>query len=242
MITSGLIADIPEYNKILRERYNEIQLESFDILVLFFYLERMNSRSTWKPYLDILPKEFTTPLYSIPDIDSKVIPSSVKKQIDKQSEEIKIMEEKFIQLLNVDKLDHKRFLWSWHIVNTRCVYCESQPHPLMDPNSQNNLAIIPLMDMMNHNHQAECSPSFDKYSQKYRVTTTKGILEDDQLYVCYGPHDNSKLWVEYGFTLNENIFNRIDIPVDLLLILASKVGLKFHTKNEDVIREASIPW
>src|SRR5690606_31082295 len=105
-------------------------------------------------------------------------------------------------------------------------------HPLVDSTNGDDLAVIPLMDMMNHDPNSQCTPGFDKHTQKYRVTTSRTVSEDAQLFVCYGSHDNAKLWTEYGFRIPGNIFNRVNISIDLLLALASKTGLKIDKKNE----------
>lgn len=46
--------------------------------------------------------------------------------------------------------DH--FLWAWHIVNTRCIYRDNKPHPLIDNTEGDSLAIVPLIDMLNHSN------------------------------------------------------------------------------------------
>ncbi|KAE9555695.1 hypothetical protein FO519_001047 [Halicephalobus sp. NKZ332] len=239
MLTAGLIAEMTDYSSLLEENFGEVKLEPFEVLVLFFYLETLKPDSSWKPYLDVLPRKFSTPLFSTPDLDLTAIPLDPRTQIEKQKSEIKAIKEKFKPF--VKDLDDNHFLWSWHVVNTRCIYCENQPHPLVDSTNGDNLTVIPLMDMMNHDPNFQCNPGFDKHTQSYRVTTSKAVPEEEQLYVCYGSHDNAKLWTEYGFRIPGNIFNRVIISIDLLLALASKTGFKIDKKNEAVVREANFP-
>uniref|UniRef100_A0AC35ESC1 SET domain-containing protein n=1 Tax=Panagrolaimus sp. PS1159 TaxID=55785 RepID=A0AC35ESC1_9BILA len=128
-------------------------------------------------------------------------------------------------------------------VNTRCIYFynNSNKHELIDSSSTqgDSIAVIPMMDMLNHDPEANCLPGFDKYSQKYRVTVgDRMVMENEQLFVCYGPHDNGKLWVEYGFRLPNNIFNNISINFNLLLAIFPKINFIPRPANIQAVKEA----
>ncbi|VDN24107.1 unnamed protein product [Gongylonema pulchrum] len=58
-------------------------------------------------------------------------------------------------LLNVlpDNISWSRFIWAWHVVNTRCIYRENKFHPLVDNSQGDALAIVPLIDMLNHSNE-----------------------------------------------------------------------------------------
>jgi hypothetical protein len=69
-----------------------------------------------------------------------------------------------------------------------------------------------MVDLMNHSPNAQAVAYYDKTSQQYAVSADYGCVgEGEEVFVCYGPHDNARLWLEYGFTLPGNVFNRVDL-------------------------------
>ncbi|KAL3073300.1 hypothetical protein niasHS_016995 [Heterodera schachtii] len=99
-----------------------------------------------------------------------------------------------------------------------------------------SLAIIPLVDMLNHSTDAQCVAMFDhKHSRHYLVRADQHFVPaGHQLFVCYGAHDNARLWVEYGFTIkNEsNPFNRVPLP--------RGHGKRVSEKRREVLRKANL--
>ncbi|KAL3073864.1 hypothetical protein niasHT_036859 [Heterodera trifolii] len=99
-----------------------------------------------------------------------------------------------------------------------------------------SLAIIPLVDMLNHSTDAQCVAMFDhKHSRHYLVRADQHFVPAGrQLFVCYGAHDNARLWVEYGFTIkNEsNPFNRVPLP--------RGHGKRVSEKRREVLRKANL--
>jgi len=118
-------------------------------------------------------------------------------------------------------------------------------HPLVESSRcGDTIAVIPLVDMLNHDPNAQCEGMFQKHNESYCVMAqSRSIREGEQLYVCYGPHDNARLWLEYGFELGEdNIFNRVNIPIELFIALAKRTKLvEVSEKHEVVLIDAALP-
>lgn len=243
MVTSSRIVEEPDYRTLLSSN-TSVKLEPFEIIILFFYLEHLKGpESMWHPYISMLPESFTTPLAT--GFDAALLPTQPRQLYEKQLSEVETMSSKLKTF--IPNLDDSLFLWAWHVVNTRCIFYDnaanSKKSELIDTTAGDSIAVIPLMDMLNHDPVANCLPGFDKYSQRYRVTIgERMVMEDEQLYVCYGQHDNAKLWVEYGFRLPKNLFNHIPINLDLLLAVLQKIGFKSQSVNIDVAKEADFPW
>uniref|UniRef100_A0AC34FLM6 SET domain-containing protein n=1 Tax=Panagrolaimus sp. ES5 TaxID=591445 RepID=A0AC34FLM6_9BILA len=240
MITSTSIIETPEYFQLLSS-INTVRLEPFELIVLFFYCEHSKGlKSLWKPYISMLPDSFSTPLAL--DLDPSILPPQPRQLYEKQIIEVKLMSEKLLNF--IPDLDYSLFLWAWHCVNTRCIFFDnnSNKHDLLDSSSAqgDSVAVIPLMDMLNHDSNANCLPGFDKYSQKYRVTVgERMVMQDEQLYVCYGPHDNGKLWIEYGFRLSNNLFNNVSLNLDLMLAIFPKINFRPNNSNIQAAKEAN---
>ncbi|EJW75428.1 hypothetical protein WUBG_13665, partial [Wuchereria bancrofti] len=107
--------------------------------------------------------------------------------------------------------DH--FLWAWHIVNTRCIYRNNKLHPLIDNTEDDSLAIVPLIDMLNHSNDSQCCAIWDGKLNLCKVIVTRPIRKGEQIFICYGSHTNGSLWIEYGFYLKDNICNKVEISL-----------------------------
>ncbi|CAD5208259.1 unnamed protein product [Bursaphelenchus xylophilus] len=245
MITAGMVADMPEYKNIL-ERH---RVEAFSILVMFFYLESQRKEDAFfHPYFASLPKTFDTPLaQNYVDLEKKFtmeeLPKRAMELLMKQKNEFIYLREQLSRVLDTRHIDIPHLNWAWHVVNTRCVYLENPEHPLVE-NSKltDTLAIIPVMDMLNHSPNAQALAFFDKHSNTYCVNAEyRCVNEGDEIFVCYGPHDNLRLWVEYGFSIPHNIFNRVDIPNNVLFALAAAIGLDVSEEKKRIIDELAIP-
>ncbi|KAI6231246.1 SET domain-containing protein [Aphelenchoides besseyi] len=252
IITAGFVADLPEYSQLL-SRYSTLQsaqnscvtsrLDPFTILVLFFYQESQNVNSPFRDYLNVLPSEFTTPL-ATEDLGKEIpvdrLPLRLRDLLEKQRKEFEQIREKISTLLDPDL---RRLNWAWHVVNTRCIYLENPPHPLVDSSTTgDSIAVIPMVDMANHDPKAQCVARFDKHNQQYVVAADhRFVAEGDELFVCYGPHDNPRLWIEYGFCLPDNLFNRVDLPINVFIAIARKLEIEVTSEKERLIQEVALP-
>jgi hypothetical protein len=79
--------------------------------------------------------------------------------------------------------------------------------------------IVPYLDFLNHSFEANAHAFLDKDNSVYVLKTKSedewfdesGVVlkPNDQVYITYGHHDNKTLLIEYGFTLEENVYDRI---------------------------------
>lgn len=101
------------------------------------------------------------------------------------------------------------------------------------------IAVIPFVDMLNHDPSAQvcwqwmlprltvnlapfqCLATFERYKNKYVVRASHYVHDDQQVTVCYGPHDNARLWIEYGFTLPNNPNGKVALEHGTQCILIS---------------------
>ncbi|OAV88137.1 hypothetical protein PTTG_09308 [Puccinia triticina 1-1 BBBD Race 1] len=127
-------------------------------------------------------------------------------------------------------------LWSWLIVNTRCV-----SFPIGAKNSADNIALAPAFDMANHspvskvtavatpqtltmysstpqvnlNARAEPPPSYQSLAAPCQPRFMKG----QEITFSYGPHSNSTLLTEYGFVASEpNPWDSIDVTDEIVAL------------------------
>uniref|UniRef100_A0AAF5PHM2 SET domain-containing protein n=2 Tax=Wuchereria bancrofti TaxID=6293 RepID=A0AAF5PHM2_WUCBA len=235
IITAGFIAEMPNYCDVFK-RYC---LKPFEALVYFFLVEKKQN-SKWAPYLEVLPKSFSTPASIHPSLEPEDFPYCLRKQWYVQKNELKMMYKKFVTIL-ADNTIWDHFLWAWHIVNTRCIYRNNKLHPLIDNTEDDSLAIVPLIDMLNHSNDSQCCAIWDGKLNLCKVIVTRPIRKGEQIFICYGSHTNGSLWIEYGFYLKDNICNKVEISLEDFMRLASAAGIGFSDLHRKIIFHANFP-
>ncbi|CAG8568164.1 5702_t:CDS:10 [Racocetra persica] len=165
------------------------KLNAHQSLALYLILERhKNTKSSIYPYIQMLPKSFDT----IPicfDLELlELLPNNLKEDV--KSQKLKFQEDfrsvcKFLknQLNSNINITYNEFLWGW--------------------------LCAPMLDFLNHNFNAKTKGEFNKLTQCYEIITFTSWKKGQQVFINYGPHDNFKLLLDYGFTIPNNPFNYI---------------------------------
>ncbi|CAG8443056.1 2913_t:CDS:10 [Gigaspora rosea] len=175
------------------------KLTAHQSLALYLILERhKNTKSSVYPYIQMLPKNFDTVPICLDLELLEFLPNNLKEDV--KSQKLKFEKDFRSKQLNSDiNITYNEFLWSWLCVNTRCIYFE--PFKSINCDVRENIAIAPMLDFLNHNFDAK-------------------------VFINYGPHDNFKLLLDYGFTIPNNPFN---------YILLDDEFFKFNEEVENVI-------
>lgn len=215
-------------NSLKSDRTNELTTHHLISVFLLRELDK-GSNSFWLPYLKTLPDSFDVPFFcSSTEIDST--PFYVKQKCLAQQKIVLSAFEKVRLTLNIN-LDLQRFSWAWFAVNTRAVYFENDSgrrkdeteKENVDLRSENNLALAPYLDMFNHASDVAVSVGRAVSSEfaegVYQiVSSNKTYRKYDQVFINYGPHDNLKLCLEYGFVLDDNPNDLVPISLEELLL------------------------
>jgi Rubisco LSMT substrate-binding/SET domain len=191
--------------------------EYIAIAVMLIQERARGSESFWKPYLDILPKdEEMVPLFRWDENDLELLRGSpslaaARSLRSKLRSEFLSIEETFL------KSDRDRFpetvftndAWEWAfaVLFSRAIMLQKE----------GCIALVPYADLLNHNPfcstyidmQAELITG-DKYVALY---TDRPYSKMDQVYVTYGPKSNSELLLLYGFLVDRNPYDAVEITV-----------------------------
>ena len=102
-------------------------------------------------------------------------------------------------------------------VNTRCVYYHHEPLPA---HHKNNMTLAPFVDLINHSSNKNVSVS--RVEDALVIRSTRRIEENEEIVFSY--HSASgRFWVcEYGFWLQDNEFDDLDLSTELEGILSSQ--------------------
>lgn len=144
--------------------------------------------------------------------------------------------EMFPMPLSMDDQFNK-FLHIYFIINSRCLYCEI---PLKKKSSDriiSNFTMVPLVDFLNHSVTIDkyCYPELQPFQKDgiagvgqfmIRVGNYEYHKQGEQIYLNYGPHSNDFLLNEYGFVVNDNQWDFIDITQELWSLLENSSSNK----------------
>ncbi|XP_046391912.1 SET domain-containing protein 4 [Ischnura elegans] len=197
----------------------KVLLSEHGLLAVFIFLEtQLGSDSPWFPYLQTLPKSFAVPS-NCSDFEILSLPLFMQKRVMEQKYAIKTAFdngcELITNLISKGKLPSSasvptlsEFHHAWIVVNTRAVYmscaADSLTCTILRDRDGSNLALAPYLDMFNHSFNAQVNAGFNKSTRCYEIRSQTKCPSMAQVFINYGPHDNMKLWIEYGFYLPGN--------------------------------------
>jgi len=107
---------------------------------------------------------------------------------------------------------HEDFVWARLVVITRIFGL------VIEGNKTDGL--VPYADMLNHKRETENGPretkwTFEDSRYGFIITSLRTIQRGDQVYDSYGRKCNSRFFVNYGFSLDDNEDNEVVIRLQL---------------------------
>ncbi|KAJ2443304.1 hypothetical protein GGI03_008039 [Coemansia sp. RSA 2337] len=117
------------------------------------------------------------------------------------------------------------YVWSWLVVSTRCIHLGRRPSSTRHVHStgassssgahsigsQDNITLAPMLDLLNHNEHASISTLFDSDRREFVIKTNRPFKAGQEVFISYGPHDNLFLLAEYGFVLEHNPYQHLEL-------------------------------
>mmetsp|Transcript_18081 Transcript_18081/g.37529 ORF Transcript_18081/g.37529 Transcript_18081/m.37529 type:complete len:413 (-) Transcript_18081:1796-3034(-) len=193
------------------------------LFVLFLMYERQNRASFWRPFLDVLPCKFTTPLY-FSDQELELLQGSPLYPLVNQ---VKQELEETFQHLVVDGACHaipdifnqgiasfENFLWAFSVLNSRAFQTKFMAG--LGKDQPGTALIVPLADMTNHRpisnammRGADTDDSNFELVPKPNVQTM-----EREWFISYGHLPNWTLLLHYGFVIENNIHDTVEITLD----------------------------
>jgi len=151
----------------------------------------LGSNSGYAPWLDALPRKFSTAL-SFDSFEMDCLPPFVKFLAERDRENFNLF---VIVLQQLDtptisqetKSDMDALRWAFNVVFTR-----ARP-------AYGGAEIIPFSDMMNHAWNANCEVQYDNEGNVH-VVLLRNVQSGEALHKCYGqPTNPSRFMSTYGF-------------------------------------------
>ncbi|CAO3649021.1 unnamed protein product [Cunninghamella echinulata] len=222
-------------------------LTGWSPLILCMMYEMKNDDSFWKPYFDILPRTFSTPMFW-PDVEllkgTGVIGKIGKEEADQ------IYDNQFIPIIKAhptlfDPKIHTKELfhtcgsiimaYSFHdeYKTEEEEEQEDEEEDEEEDYDEGVLTMVPMADMLNHKTGYNNARLFHE-PEELVMKAIKPIQQDDQIYNTYGDLCNADLLRKYGFTDENN-------PYDLCEIDGQNVmNLACPKDNDETLKEEKL--
>ena len=195
----------PLLNEICRNAYGLYHKNDLECIALFISFDKYNKNSFFKDYYNFLP-----------ELNIKIYPSEYSK------EKLDLFDELEFELyvgINNNKLKNgfneevenilkkkgiknpfEEYKYNYYIVKTRN-FARPGDEFYFDLNS-----CVPFIELFNHDNNFNTDWGFDPIQKGFYLKAVKDIKIGQELTTTYGNENNINLFMDYGFTLNNNKF------------------------------------
>lgn len=188
-----------------------------------------SAKSKWKIYLETLPQNYDVPYFDCPQDLLIYLPRHLKVSLEEQFRLIDTQFKKIVKVLKEENVSKEKFAWAWFTVNTRGVYFKD---------GYDNLALAPFLDMFNHSCHVQVQ--VENTEHFYNLKSSNNFPKHSQVFINYGPHDNLKLYLEYGFVIPDNPQDCVTFTLeDFIETLATKCSVekvKINKNSEEKLK------
>jgi histone-lysine N-methyltransferase SETD3 len=194
-------------HKILTSGYEVNSDDSF--LAAYILQEKHTPNSFWKPYIDSLPQAYENmPIYFGDELLSELEGSF---SLEMRAARIESLQEEYDGICQAvpefRRFTHDEFVWARLVVITR------QFGVTVDGVETDGL--VPYADMLNHKLPRETEWTYDEKNRQFTIHALQSMKRGVQVFDSYGRKCNSRFFVNYGFSLDENPDNEAVIRLEL---------------------------
>lgn len=154
-----------------------------------------------------------------PEAMQRALPQQTQKMLAEQSSKFQEHWQSYLSLPNSLGSHYSTYKYLWSIVNSRCFYWErpqqairrqkgshKRARTLPKVDSEDCMALVPFADYFNH---AAAGCEFSSDASGCWITCDRDYTEGEEVVVSYGKHDNDMLLIEYGFTMDDNPYDKV---------------------------------
>lgn len=202
------------------------------VLATFLMFERhKGSESFWYNYIVSLPTTMSNAAYC----SAENLPDDLSEKIlDHQNTILTTFDQIMSEMSSVtcshcsdtcnNIFTFEVYKWAWSIVNTRAVYMspDCSLKNKIKLSDVNNLALAPYIDLFNHSPMACVRATVNHLNGSYTIVTEKLFKKRSEVFINYGPHSNTKLFLEYGFIIPSNPQDSVHLLANELISVTGK--------------------
>eukprot|EP00741_Cyanophora_paradoxa_P011949 tig00020572_g11546.t1 len=237
-------------------------------LALLVLREDANPESFWRPYLDLLPRSYTLPVF-FSDEDIELLVCPLRQAATRKSRDmlLKVYEEAKAELetLPPSHSTFDAFKWALATVWCRQVALHGAARRIRDnaeardpasaeapgPEEKEkqpaveSCALVPLFDFCNHHPTDENLFAFDAEKDHFFVRASRDIAQGDQVFIRYVPSlDNWQLLKSYGFVIPDSPSDRVKVKAEEALLepMRRELGLgeDDRARREALLRDKGL--
>ena len=186
--------------------------------------------SYWKPYLAVLPEvDEVNPTFTWPDEDLKFLEGSpvvaatisLQQKLRREYDDLLGNPEtgliaKYPDRFPADKFTYENWSWAFCMLFSRAIRLRSLQQG-------ERLALVPYADLINHSPFSQAYIDaresgdwlFKTGGEEVILFADRGYRRMEQIYISYGPKSNAELLLLYGFAVERNPYNSVDVTVSL---------------------------
>ena len=244
IVTSAVAMDSPIGRAIQAANIELRSKHSF--LAAFLLAEKAKgAASYWRPYIDSLPQHYANmPLFFkeplLAHLTGSFTLAKIKDRIDSLRTEYDNL---CAAVAEFRHFTHAEFVWARLVVITRIFGLFIRGHKTD--------GLVAYADMLNHKKASadhadtDTKWTFDDGLNGFIITTLKPIQRGDQVFDSYGRKCNSRFFVNYGFTIDDNAEdNEVCMRFTLSAsdpLYAVKARLLGSTSRGGIVREFQVP-
>ncbi|KND92016.1 Ribosomal lysine N-methyltransferase 4, partial [Tolypocladium ophioglossoides CBS 100239] len=228
--TSKLREQLPHLFESQGDGDDEQGLDSWGALIMILMYEHLEGESSaWKPYLDVLPETFDTPMFWSDDELSNLQGSALRHRIGKADAEGMFR----ANLLPAIRRNPGVFRCSGHYSDADLIQLAHRMGSTImayafdlesgadsdadedgwveDREGKLLMGMVPMADILNAD--AEFNAHVNHGDESLTVTSLRPIKAGEEILNYYGPHPNSELLRRYGYiTEKHSRYDVVEIP------------------------------
>ncbi|KAL2681248.1 hypothetical protein Neosp_008856 [[Neocosmospora] mangrovei] len=223
------------------------RLDSWSSLILVMMYEYLQGeKSQWKPYFDVLPSSFDTPMFwSETELD-QLQASHMRHKIGKADAE-NMFRKTLLPIIrnnssvfggenqsddDLVEIAHRMgstiMSYAFDLENDEDDEEEEADGWVEDREGKSMMGMVPMADILNAD--AEFNAHVNHEEESLTVTSLRPIKAGEEIFNYYGPHPNSELLRRYGYvTERHSRYDVVEIPWD---VVESVMRLNFGISGE----------
>jgi len=180
------------------------------------------NKSWWFPYIDVLPKKFTNiPLFfedhELAELKGSIALQKIKDRHDSLRMEYENLCEHVSQM---SQWTYNDFVWARLVVITRIFG--------LLINGVKTDGLVPMADMINHKRPRQTRWTFNQEKDGFVISALQDFESGCEIFDSYGRKCNSRFFVNYGFSLEDNLDNEAQFRIEFKNKRNSRVFIDFQ--------------
>ncbi|UPK93417.1 hypothetical protein LCI18_004352 [Fusarium solani-melongenae] len=228
------LPDVFDLDKPIDDDDEAPRLDSWSSLILVMMYEYLQGeKSQWKPYFDVLPSSFDTPMFWSESELDQLQASHMRHKIGKADAE-NMFRKTLLPIIrnnssifggenrsddDLVQIAHRMgstiMAYAFDLENDEDEEEEEADGWVEDREGKSMMGMVPMADILNAD--AEFNAHVNHEEESLTVTSLRPIKAGEEILNYYGPHPNSELLRRYGYvTERHSRYDVVEIPWDVV--------------------------